>query len=67
VFRADLIEALVTMVGTDRVMLGSDYPFDMGDGDPVGLVKSAKLSDADREKIAFGNASRLFGISGANA
>lgn len=55
------------MVGTDRVMLGSDYPFDMGDGDPVGLVKSAKLSDADREKIAFGNASRLFGISGANA
>jgi len=33
VFRTDLIEALVAMVGTDRLMLGSDFPFDMGDDD----------------------------------
>ena len=63
VFRADLIDALVAMVGTERLMLGSDFPFDMGDDDPVGLVNKARLSQADREKITFGNASRLFKIS----
>jgi amidohydrolase family protein len=63
VFRTDLIEALAAMVGTDRLMMGSDFPFDMGDDDPVGLVNRARLSEADREKITFGNASRLFKIS----
>jgi aminocarboxymuconate-semialdehyde decarboxylase len=67
VFRTDLIEALVAMVGTDRLMLGSDFPFDMGDDDPVGLVNKARLSEADREKITFGNASRLFKISKVGA
>jgi aminocarboxymuconate-semialdehyde decarboxylase len=62
VFRADLIEALVATAGADRVMMGSDYPFDMGDEDPVGLVSKAQLSDGDREKLTFGNASRLFKI-----
>ncbi len=55
------------MVGTDRLMLGSDFPFDMGDDDPVGLVNKARLSEADREKITFGNASRLFKISKVGA
>jgi aminocarboxymuconate-semialdehyde decarboxylase len=67
VFRTDLIEALVAMVGTDRLMLGSDFPFDMGDDDPVGLVNKARLSEADREKITFGNAGRLFKISKVGA
>lgn len=62
VFRADLIDALVAMVGADRVMMGSDYPFDMGDQDPVGLVSATRLSEADRGKLTFGNASRLFKI-----
>jgi aminocarboxymuconate-semialdehyde decarboxylase len=62
VFSAGLIEALVAMVGADRVMMGSDYPFDMGDDDPVGLVKQARLSEADRQKLTFLNASRLFKI-----
>ncbi|WP_371423003.1 hypothetical protein [Tardiphaga sp.] len=34
--------------GVDRVMMGSDHPFDMGSPDPVGLVNKAKLSDTDR-------------------
>ena len=67
VFRTDLIKALVAMVGTERLMLGSDFPFDMGDDDPVGLVNRARLSEADREKITFGNASRLFKISKVDA
>lgn len=61
-FRADLIDALVAMVGVDRVMMGSDYPFDMGDDDPVRLVNQTRLSDPDRRKVLSGNASRLFRI-----
>ncbi|MGM4903055.1 amidohydrolase family protein [Tardiphaga sp. 866_E4_N2_1] len=62
VFSAELIDNLIKTVGLDRVMMGSDYPFDMGDPDPVGLVNKAKLSDTDRQKVLFGNASRLFKI-----
>ena len=64
VFSSALIDTLVATVGTDRVMMGSDYPFDMGDPDPIGLVKSSHtLSEADKHKLMFGNASRLFRIS----
>lgn len=63
VFSPNLIDQLVAAVGVDRVMMGSDYPFDMGDDDPVGLVKRSNLSDDDRQKILFGNASRLFRIA----
>jgi aminocarboxymuconate-semialdehyde decarboxylase len=51
----------------DRVMMGSDYPFDMGDQDPVGLVNGTRLSEVDRGKLMFGNASRLFKIQMASA
>jgi len=63
VFSPNLIDQLVAAVGVDRVMMGSDYPFDMGDDDPVGLVNRSNLSDDDREKVLFGNASRLFRIA----
>jgi aminocarboxymuconate-semialdehyde decarboxylase len=50
VFRTDLTEMLLAMVGTERLMLGSDFPFDMGDDDPVGLVNRVRLSEADRQR-----------------
>jgi aminocarboxymuconate-semialdehyde decarboxylase len=64
VFRPELIETLVAMVGADRVMLGSDYPFDMGDTDPVALVRQARLDEADCAKILSTNALRLFRLQG---
>jgi aminocarboxymuconate-semialdehyde decarboxylase len=63
VFSSDLIDTLVATVGVDRIMMGSDYPFDMGDQDPVGLVNGTKLSEIDRQKLLFSNASRLFKIT----
>jgi len=43
---------LVQLVGADRVVLGSDYCFDMGLTDPVGTVERlAGLSQADRNRI----------------
>jgi aminocarboxymuconate-semialdehyde decarboxylase len=51
---------LIRLVGADRVVLGSDYCFDMGLTDPVGDVERlATLSEADRESIMGGTARKL--------
>ncbi len=57
------LDLLLGAVGPDNVLLGSDYPFDMGFADPVGwLSKAPKLSATTREKILGGNAARLLGL-----
>ena len=54
---------LVETVGPGRVMMGTDYPFDMGDRDPVKTVASLPhLSDDQKEMIFGGNAVALFKI-----
>lgn len=50
------LRALVDAVGVDRVLLGSDYPFDMGVPDPVERVRAAL---DDPEPVLRGNAARL--------
>lgn len=50
---------LINLVGAGRVMLGSDYCFDMGYERPVKVVTALKLSRNDEEKILGGNAARL--------
>ena len=46
------------------VVLGSDYPYDMGMEDPVGFINKVRgLSAADRDRIMGGNAARLLKIS----
>ena len=50
-------------VGAERVMLGSDYPFGMGDYAPAEAVAALPhLSDAEREAINSENAIRVFGL-----
>ena len=52
---------LVESVGAERVMLGTDYPFDMGDHDPVRSISSLPhLSDGQKEMMFGGNAAALF-------
>ena len=53
------LHRLVARMGADRVLLGSDYPFDMGEDDPVSALHLAGLSDADFAAVAGGNAVRL--------
>ncbi len=54
-----LLRFLIDLVGVDRVMLGSDYCFDMGYERPRDIIDALKLSSADRERITGGNAARL--------
>jgi aminocarboxymuconate-semialdehyde decarboxylase len=55
----DVLRALVDFAGTDRVLLGSDYPFDMGVERPAEIVRALALPSADEEKLLGGNALRL--------
>jgi aminocarboxymuconate-semialdehyde decarboxylase len=50
---------MIGHVGADRVLLGSDYPYDMGMMDCVKHVRSLKISDADKAAILSGRAQSL--------
>jgi aminocarboxymuconate-semialdehyde decarboxylase len=56
---AALLRALVEFAGAERVLLGSDYPFDMGLERPADTVRELGLDAADEERILGGNALRL--------
>lgn len=60
VFDPTLLRMLVELVGAERVMLGSDYPFDMGDDDPVGVLAAAGLTPAQTAQIASATATGFF-------
>ncbi|MDP6086954.1 MAG: amidohydrolase family protein [Nitrospinota bacterium] len=56
---------LVDLVGADRVMFGTDFPFEVGD--PEGratLPAIQQMPEADREKILSGNAAALLAGAG---
>jgi aminocarboxymuconate-semialdehyde decarboxylase len=54
---------LIATHGADRLCLGSDYPFDMGEPDPVGFHDG--LDEAVKAKILGLNAAELFGLTAA--
>lgn len=64
---AELLRALVDWAGADRVLLGSDYPFDMADPDPVATVRSLGLGPEDQAAVLGANAVRLLEGSGVRA
>ena len=62
VFDADTLARLVALAGAERVMLGSDYPFDMGDTDPLALVEAAIPDPDARAKVTGATARAFFGV-----
>ena len=54
-----LLRALIDYVGDEHVLLGSDYPFDMGDARHVQTVRALGLDPEVEAKILAGNAERL--------
>jgi aminocarboxymuconate-semialdehyde decarboxylase len=59
VFDSGVLRALIDFAGADRVLLGSDYPFDMGDAQPAGIVRELGLPADEEAAILGGNYERL--------
>ena len=62
VFTHHQLEYLASTWGSDHLLLGSDYPFDMAEPDPVGFINGAKLSYDEKAAIMGRNAAKLLKI-----
>jgi aminocarboxymuconate-semialdehyde decarboxylase len=63
VFSDDALAFLVKVMGEDRVMLGSDYPFPLGEQQVGSLIRSQEaLPMPTREKLLHANATAFFGL-----
>ncbi len=62
-FDPEMLKRLIDRFGADHVVLGTDYPYDMGEEDPLGLIAQIKrLPRAARELVVGGNAARLLNL-----
>lgn len=57
------IAFLTRLVGADRVLLGSDYPFALSDPEPVRTVREAGLETHETAAVLSANANKIFGSS----
>jgi aminocarboxymuconate-semialdehyde decarboxylase len=55
------LEFLLATAGPERVLMGSDYPFDMGEFDCVTRVEMLPIPRADRDAVLGGRANQLLG------
>lgn len=62
VFQPDILRFLSDKVGVERIMLGSDYPFPIGDQEPRSVIENAAYSQEETNLMLSGNARRLFGL-----
>lgn len=59
VFTNDQLEFLANHYGAEHVIMGTDYPYDMAETDPVGHVMGSNLSDEQKRAILGENAAKL--------
>jgi aminocarboxymuconate-semialdehyde decarboxylase len=62
VFDQHALQFLVATMGADQVMLGSDYPFPLGEERVGALIRGSQLSQQVKNKLLGGNALRFLGI-----
>jgi len=57
------LQYLVDEYGADHILVGTDYPADMGEVDPIGFIERAPgLDDTERQAILGRNAARLLNL-----
>jgi aminocarboxymuconate-semialdehyde decarboxylase len=61
-FAPQALRFLCDVAGSDRVVLGSDYPFPIGDPEPARVVDETPLTAAERRAILGETAARIFQI-----
>jgi len=57
-----VLKFVVEMLGTERLLMGSDMPFPIGDHEPMTIVADARLSKEQTASINGGLAAKLFGL-----
>src|ERR1700685_102692 len=62
VFDQRALQLLVTTMGADRVMLGSDYPFPLGEEHVGSLIRESALPHDSKNKLLGGNAAKFLGL-----
>jgi aminocarboxymuconate-semialdehyde decarboxylase len=63
VFTPHQLDVLVRVFGVDHILMGTDYPYDMAEYDPLGHLNSVRsFGHATKAGIAGGNAKRLLGL-----
>jgi aminocarboxymuconate-semialdehyde decarboxylase len=63
VFTPHQLDNLIKVFGAGQILMGTDYPYDMAEYDPIGHLASLETLDAaTTAAIAGGNAKALFGL-----
>ncbi|MBI2755311.1 MAG: amidohydrolase family protein [Chloroflexi bacterium] len=57
------MDYLAGLVGPERLLMGSDFPFESGDADPVNRVRASALSASDQAQVLGGTAAQLLGLT----
>jgi aminocarboxymuconate-semialdehyde decarboxylase len=60
---ADALEMLIKLFGAQRVALGSDYPFPLGETKPGRLIESMKLSAEEKACLLSSTAREFLGLA----
>jgi aminocarboxymuconate-semialdehyde decarboxylase len=64
VFDPRALRLLLEIMGDERVMLGSDYPFPLGEQQPGALIKQMQLEPRVERRLLTENALRFLGLDG---
>ncbi|MBT5572411.1 MAG: amidohydrolase [Alphaproteobacteria bacterium] len=62
VFSNEQLEFITKYYGADHVLMGTDYPYDMAETDPVGHVMGSDLTDDQKRAILGENAAKLLNL-----
>lgn len=66
VFSPEALRLLVAVMGEDRILMGSDYPFPLGEIEPGSVIDGADFLDASaKDAMLYANAARFFGLDAA--
>jgi aminocarboxymuconate-semialdehyde decarboxylase len=58
----EMLRYIVKLIGANRVALGSDYPFPLGENEPGKLIREMSFSDEIKEKLLSGSALEWLGL-----
>ena len=62
----DTLDYLIKKIGVNKIALGTDYPFPLGDLEPGKLIESSNYSDEMKEKMLSRNALDWLGLNHKN-